>query len=49
MAAITVGKTQTSIQMLAPSPSLPASELDWGGCHGDSRVTLMEELRGAGE
>ena len=24
-------------------------ELDWGGCHGDSRVTLMEELRGAGE
>ena len=27
MAAITVGKTQTSIQMLAPSPSLPARDL----------------------
>lgn len=27
MAAITVGKTQTSIQMLTPCPSLPASDL----------------------
>ena len=22
-------------------------ELDWGDCHGDARVTLMEELREA--